>query len=244
MLTIIVYLASPAARRALGIVKLSGHMNIATIEKQWIRLKPVLVASGDRWKSPTTGTATIVITMLVARIPAYAINISFFPYLLASSGFFAPIHWPITVIIAMPIALPGILANIVTELATELAAMAAVPNVETRLETESLPIWNMPFSNPLGRPIDRIFLMIEGDGRKSLQVFILIADSALNISPIIIMADMIREIRVAKATPATPISNTNINKAFPQILIMFMIRLVFMLILLFPILLKRAAPAL
>ena len=131
MLTIIVYLASPAARRALGIVKLSGHMNIATIEKQWIRLKPVLVASGDRWKSPTTGTATIVITMLVARIPAYAINISFFPYLLASSGFFAPIHWPITVIIAMPIALPGILANIVTELATELAAMAAVPNVET-----------------------------------------------------------------------------------------------------------------
>ena len=77
-----------------------------------------------------------------------------------------------------------------------------------------------------------------------MQVFILIADSALNISPIIIMADMIREIRVAKATPATPISNTNINKAFPQILIMFMIRLVFMLILLFPILLKSAAPAL
>ena len=58
------------------------------------------------------------------------------------------------------------------------------------------------------------------------------------------MADMIREIRVAKATPATPISNTNINKAFPQMLIMFMIRLVFMLILLFPILLKSAAPAL
>ena len=43
---------------------------------------------------------------------------------------------------------------------------------------------------------------------------------------------------------ATPISNTNINKAFPQILIMFMIRLVFILILLFPILLKSAAPAL
>lgn len=230
ILTIIVYLASPAARSALGIVKLSGHINIATREKQWIRLKPVFVASGDRWKSPTTGTATIVIIMLVARIPAYAINISFLPYLLASSGFLAPIHWPITVIIAMPIALPGILANIVTELATELAAMAAVPNVDTRLETESFPIWNMPFSNPLGRPIERIFLIIEGHGRKSLPDFILIADSALNIRAIIIIADIILDIRVAKATPATPILNTNINKAFPHILIMFMIRLVFMLI--------------
>ena len=58
------------------------------------------------------------------------------------------------------------------------------------------------------------------------------------------MSDIIREIRVAKATPATPISNTNINKAFPHILIIFMTRLVFMLILLFPILLKSAAPAL
>ena len=44
-----------------------------------------------------------------------------------------------------------------------------------------------------------------------MQVFILIADSVLNISPIIIMADMIREIRVAKATPATPISKAATN---------------------------------
>ena len=46
----------------------------------------------------------------------------------------------------MPTALAGMFKKVVVVFATALAAMAAVPRVEVRLETDSLPIWNMPFS--------------------------------------------------------------------------------------------------
>ena len=40
--------------------------------------------------------------------------------------------------------------------ATALAAMAAVPRVEVSELTQSLPIWNMPFSSPEGTPMARM----------------------------------------------------------------------------------------
>ena len=37
--------------------------------------------------------------------------------------------------------------------------MAEVPSVEVRLLTQSLPIWNIPFSRPEGMPRERICRM-------------------------------------------------------------------------------------
>ncbi len=56
----------------------------------------------------------------------------------------------------MPTALAGIFKKVVVVFATALAAMAAVPRVLVRLETDSLPIWNMPFSMPAGMPTRRM----------------------------------------------------------------------------------------
>ena len=48
-----------------------------------------------------------------------------------------------------------------------MAAIDAVPNVATILVTASFPIWNIPFSTPLGIPIARIFLIILPSGFNS-----------------------------------------------------------------------------
>ena len=58
------------------------------------------------------------------------------------------------------------------------------------------------------------------------------------------IADTIRAVSVASAAPSTPILSPKISTAFPPILITFMTRLVYMLILLFPIARNSAAPAL
>lgn len=54
----------------------------------------------------------------------------------------------------------GITCRELKLLATALAAMAVVPKVAIKLDTSTLPIWNMPFSKPLGTPMPRMDLMM------------------------------------------------------------------------------------
>ena len=74
-----------------------------------------------------------------------------------------------TVSTAMPTALAGMFRKVVMLPATALAAMAAVPRVDVRLETDSLPIWNMPFSIPAGMPTRRMRRMRERSGLRSAR---------------------------------------------------------------------------
>ena len=66
----------------------------------------------------------------------------------------------------MPTALAGMFSRVVVLLATALAAMAAVPRVLVRLDTDSLPIWNIPFSMALGMPMTRMRRISLRSGRK------------------------------------------------------------------------------
>ena len=82
----------------------------------------------------------------------------------------APRQRPTTGIIARFIVAPGMFAIVLTEFATALAAMAAVPKVEVRLLTQSLPIWNIPFSKPEGMPMDKICKIGFLRGRRSAKL--------------------------------------------------------------------------
>ena len=149
-----------------------------------------------------------------------------------------------TVTIASPIAIPGILANPATLFATAFAAIAAVPNVAVRLDTRSFPIWNIPFSTPLGMPIFKIFPITSRCGFIQPGVAIHSGLSFRESSTTMTSADTIRAVSVASAAPSTPILSPKISTALPPILITFMTRLVYMLTLLFPIARNSAAPAL
>ena len=66
-----------------------------------------------------------------------------------------------TVTMARPMAVEGICGREHTEPAAAFAAMAAVPKVETKPCTSTLPTWNMPFSSPFGTPMLRILRIID-----------------------------------------------------------------------------------
>ena len=74
-----------------------------------------------------------------------------------------------TVSTAMPTALAGTFRKVVMLPATALAAMAEVPRVDVRLETDNLPIWNMPFSMPAGMPTRRMRRMRGRSGFRSVR---------------------------------------------------------------------------
>ena len=70
-------------------------------------------------------------------------------------------HWPTTVIIAMPSAMPGITCKEARLPATAFAVMEMVPKPETMLATKILPIWKMLFSRPFGTPICKMLFNME-----------------------------------------------------------------------------------
>ena len=103
--------------------------------------------------------------------------------------------------------LPGMLARPEMELATALAAMAEVPSVEVRLLTQSLPIWNMPFSSPEGMPMPRMRRIICRSGFISARLAMCSGFSTCCCCQNTQMAAKMRPASVARAAPSTPIRN-------------------------------------
>lgn len=63
---------------------------------------------------------------------------------------------------ARPMAVPGIWGKADRLMPMALAVVAVSPKVATSPWVISRPIWNMPFSKPVGTPNFRIFLIIAG----------------------------------------------------------------------------------
>ena len=105
----------------------------------------------------------------------------------------------------MPTALAGMFKKVVVVFATALAAMAAVPNVEVRLETDSLPIWNMPFSMPAGMPTRRICRMSRALGASARRPSTRSGQSGFCSRYSTAKQAMARDTRLASAAPMTPI---------------------------------------
>ena len=101
--------------------------------------------------------------------------------------------------------LPGMFAKVDTEFATALAAMALVPKVEVRLLTQSLPIWNMPFSSPVGMPMPKMRRIVSLCGRSSCQECTRSGLEMLWFCSISQTAAIMRPNSVASAAPMTPI---------------------------------------
>ena len=105
----------------------------------------------------------------------------------------------------MPTALAGMFKKVVVVLATALAAMAAVPRVEVRLETDSLPIWNMPFSIPAGMPTRRICWMSRAFGARACRPSTRSGQAGRCSRYSTATQAMARDTRLASAAPITPI---------------------------------------
>ena len=105
----------------------------------------------------------------------------------------------------MPTALAGMFRKVVVVFATALAAMAAVPRVEVRLETDSLPIWNMPFSMPAGMPTRRICRMSRPCGASARTLSRRSGQSGRCSRYSTAMQATARETKLASAAPITPI---------------------------------------
>ena len=101
-------------------------------------------------------------------------------------------------------ALPGTLTTPATELAMALAAVAEVPRGVTRPSTSSLPIWNMPFSRPLGMPMRRIFFTSCFRNSKRSRRSMWMRWPCWQMSQVMSTAPASREKRVPKPAPATP----------------------------------------
>ena len=82
--------------------------------------------------------------------------------------------------------------------------MAEVPSVEVRLLTQSLPIWNMPFSRPDGMPMERICMMGARRGRRSARLWTRSGLQNFWFCHRINTAAKTRPISVASAAPMTP----------------------------------------
>ena len=108
------------------------------------------------------------------------------------------------------------------------------------LTTIILPNWKIPFSIPLGIAIYNILLIIPNSGLKfwwsTYTTFFLFL-----ISTSIIIAAINLETKEGIATPSTPILNTKIKMALPQMFITFISIETFIDIAELPIDLKRAA---
>ena len=107
----------------------------------------------------------------------------------------------------MPTAEAGTFRKLEMLPATAFAAMAAVPSVLVRLETDSLPIWNMPFSMPAGMPTFRMRLMRSRSGFRSVSWSMRSAQSGFCSRNITVKQAIIRLTRLAVAAPITPMPN-------------------------------------
>ena len=104
----------------------------------------------------------------------------------------------------MPTALAGMFKKVEAVLATALAAMAAVPRVEVRLDTDSLPIWNMPFSMPAGMPTRRMRRIRLPLGARAFRPSTRRAQPGRCSSHSTTRQDTARDTRLARAAPSTP----------------------------------------
>ena len=102
----------------------------------------------------------------------------------------------------------------------------------------------MPFSSPLGIPMDRIFFIIWRSGIRNFQLLRRMVLFRFCIRTNIIKAAVTRLMRVGQATPATPILRPNTQIAFPIMLIIFMTKEVIMDTFELPMERNRAAQAL
>ena len=144
----------------------------------------------------------------------------------------------------MPTALAGMFRKVLVVLATALAAMAAVPRVLVRLATDSLPIWNIPFSMPAGMPTRRMRRISPPSGRRADSPVMRSIQPGFWSRKRTAQQATARETRLASAAPMTPILKPKMRMALPPMLTTFITRLDIMLILLLPCARKRAAPAL
>ena len=101
---------------------------------------------------------------------------------------------------------PGTLTTLATELAMALAAVAAVPKEVIRLRTSSLPIWNMPFSRPLGMLIPRMRFTVSQWNSKWSTPSMWTGWAGLRIMAMKMTAATTREARVPMPAPAAPMS--------------------------------------
>ncbi len=150
-------------------------------------------------------------------------------------------HCPTTVMMPSPSAEQGIFITEATEPPMAFAAIAAVPRVLTKLLTASLPNWKIPFSMPLGMPIDKMRRITSFCGSSDFRL-----SSRNGLCPVCsstntITAANMRESKVANAAPNTPQPNPKINSALPETFTTFMQRLANMLILLLPCARNNAA---
>ena len=145
------------------------------------------------------------IVTLVSASPVIAVAISSREYRFACFFSPAPRHCPTTGIMARLMVLPGMFAKVDTEFATALAAMALVPKVEVRLLTQSLPIWNIPFSSPEGMPMPKMRKIVSLWGRSSCQDCTRSGLDRLWFCTISQTAAITRPSSVASAAPITPI---------------------------------------
>ena len=99
---------------------------------------------------------------------------------------------------------PGMFAKDVMLFITALAAMEGVPNVDTRDCTSILPMWNVLFSIPEGRPIRSILrtIMPFHSNLKSLSTCI--SSFLLHTTTSMIVAPTTRLRRDAIPAPAVP----------------------------------------
>ena len=104
----------------------------------------------------------------------------------------------------MPTALAGMFKKVVVVFATALAAMAAVPRVEVRLDTDSLPIWNMPFSMPAGMPTRKICRMSRPCGASACKPSTRSGQAGRCSRYSTAKQAMARDTRLASAAPMTP----------------------------------------
>jgi len=104
----------------------------------------------------------------------------------------------------MPTALAGMFKKVVVVLATALAAMAAVPSVEVRLDTDSLPIWNMPFSMPAGMPTRRMRRMRPPSGARARRPSTRRGQAGFCSRYSTTTQATARDTRLASAAPMTP----------------------------------------
>ena len=153
-------------------------------------------------------------------------------------------HRPTTVMKAGPRAAPTKAARDQMLWATPLAAIWLVPNRAVMVLRATLASWNRPFSMPFGTAMPRIrrtmALSQENSPRQAMRAWFFFWKHRA----VITTAAKYQEMVEGQATPATPAWSTKMPMALPPVLMTFMHRETFMVVLVLPMLRYRAAPAL
>ena len=116
--------------------------------------------------------------------------------------------------------------------------------MEVRLETDSLPIWNMPFSMPAGMPTRKICRISRPCGASARTLSSRSGQAGRCSRYSTAMQATARDTRLASAAPMTPMPKPKISTALPPMFTTFITRLDIILILLLPCARNSAAPAL